>query len=189
MRHLHKKIAHSYANAFLDWIAERGYTLDAEIALMTLVTSLKEGILDTFSETTWFEVCHAPSLTQEAKAEILSGLAEKINHEDLQRFLTMVLDNHRLGYLPAILEALLVVWAKRRGRVEVDLQVAAPMEASLQEAIHTLLKQRFGFTHVTFNTTLDPQLLAGFVLRVGDKMIDTSWRTKLQQIEVSLLQA
>ncbi|MFM7468532.1 MAG: ATP synthase F1 subunit delta [Vampirovibrionales bacterium] len=189
MRHLHQKIAQSYATAFLDWIAERGYTLESEMVLMETVTTLKQGLLEAFSETLWFELCHNPSFTHEEKHQLLESLASKVNHQDLSHFLTMVFENHRLAYLPMVLDALLTLWEKRRGRVKVHLQVATPMTQTLQDAIGELLKERFGFSHVSFVLTVEPSLLAGFVLRVGDQLIDTSWRTKLDHIEASLLQA
>jgi F-type H+-transporting ATPase subunit delta len=75
---------------------------------------------------------------------------------------------------------------ERAGRVRVKVSAATKLSDAqrdaLAEALSTLLKQQ-----PVLDVRVDPDLLGGMVVQVGDRVIDTSVRTRLQSIRTLLL--
>jgi len=68
-----------------------------------------------------------------------------------------------------------------------DAQVtsAVALSAAQQQKIAADLKQRYGDATVTF--TVDPSLIGGLVIRVGDQVLDNSLRTRLSAVQRNML--
>ena len=72
------------------------------------------------------------------------------------------------------------------GRVRVQVTISHAPDAALQAEIGNTLADRLGKTVIpTF--TVDPELLGGMVVRVGDQILDGSLRTRAAQLRRRLL--
>ena len=87
--------------------------------------------------------------------------------------------------LPDVLTAYRHLLDQHRGREQVDLYSAVPLEDNERQQIATFVE---GFIHkeVVLESMVDPSILAGLVIRVGDKLIDGSARTRLQLLSRDL---
>jgi F-type H+-transporting ATPase subunit delta len=72
-----------------------------------------------------------------------------------------------------------------RGREEVEVQSAVPLEQTERERVAQFLTSSTG-KEVVLDTTVDPDILGGLVIRVGDRLIDGSTRTRLGQLAKQL---
>ena len=63
---------------------------------------------------------------------------------------------------------------------------ATPLTAASRAEIEKLVTQQTGLTDVKLTEKVDPDLIGGFILRVGDNQIDDSVRTSLRKMRVSL---
>ena len=68
-----------------------------------------------------------------------------------------------------------------KGRQEVEVHSAVPLEQAERERITRLLSGLTG-KEVVLDTKVDPDILGGLVIRVGDRLIDGSTRTRLDQL-------
>jgi F-type H+-transporting ATPase subunit delta len=75
--------------------------------------------------------------------------------------------------------------AERRGEVEVQVASAGPLSAAQQEALASTLKNVTG-GKATVEMTVDPSLLGGLVVRIGSRMVDSSLKTKLQNLQLAM---
>jgi F-type H+-transporting ATPase subunit delta len=73
-----------------------------------------------------------------------------------------------------------------RGRVEVQLTSAAPIDAATNQLILARLKSTLG-RDVDLRTRVDPELIGGMVIRVGDTVYDGSISNQLQQLRGELV--
>jgi F-type H+-transporting ATPase subunit delta len=100
--------------------------------------------------------------------------------EPMQKFLTLVIRNKRVEFLPEILRVFRVYYRKEKGITQALLTTAAE-EPQLAGKLRTLMQAQ-GFTQVDFKTEVDPGLIGGFILQVEDKRLDASIATQLRTI-------
>ncbi len=97
------------------------------------------------------------------------------------RFLGVLAENGRLGELKAIVRLFRKLAGELRGETVAEVASAYPLDDSQVAALKARLKTRLG-REVTIDSTVDPALLGGIVVRLGSQMIDASIRTKLNSL-------
>ncbi len=103
------------------------------------------------------------------------------------KFLLVLNDKERLGHLPAIVAAFEQMVQEAYGRVEVDVYTAHPIEHGEIGAIRTALQRTLGKEPV-LHSYVDPSLIGGLKLQIGDQLIDGSIRTQLRKLRDVLSQ-
>jgi F-type H+-transporting ATPase subunit delta len=128
-----------------------------------------------------------PTVAKKAKAAALAD-ALRAGGSDLFRGLIGVLvHNNRLGLLPGIAAAYRQLLDKRAGRVGVTVTAAVALSAAERDALVATLRGTLRREPVV-SVRVDPELLGGMVVQVGDSVIDTSVRTRLQALRTALLE-
>jgi F-type H+-transporting ATPase subunit delta len=87
------------------------------------------------------------------------------------------LDNMCVGYRELL--------ANRRGEITAEILTAQPLANGQRDSLEKELRVAMG-SKVMLNTRVDETLLGGMVVKVGSRMVDSSLRTKLQRLELSL---
>lgn len=120
------------------------------------------------------------------RADIRLGVFEEMHKQGVigksgLNTLRVLTDNGRLPMLPDVLTALRTLKAVSEGRVHLDATFAIPPK---DEDIANLKKQlagRYG-DNLEVRVSIDKTLLAGFVVRVGNEVIDTSLIRSVNEI-------
>ena len=73
--------------------------------------------------------------------------------------------------------------ARERGEVSADVASAHPLTAEQLQQLSDTLRASIG-KNVRIDTRVDPNLLGGLVVKIGSRMIDSSLRTKLNNLKV-----
>jgi len=128
----------------------------------------------------------SPVLTRGEQGSAVTALAVKAGFSDLtRRFLGVLAENRRLFALGDVISSYLLLLADRRGETTAEVTSAKPLSQSQLQAVTDALKSVVG-TKVAVETRVDSGLLGGLVVMMGSKMIDSSLRTKLQQLRLSM---
>ncbi len=99
-----------------------------------------------------------------------------------------VLNRHgRIGLLPAIASAARAAWDRKEGRRPVTVRSAVPLDDAQKKALQTRLGSLVGGTPV-LTLEVDPALIAGLVVQVGDDVYDASVRTRLSRLRDRLIE-
>jgi F-type H+-transporting ATPase subunit delta len=123
----------------------------------------------------------SPRLKHEEKLLMLDkALGGKVSTTTLN-FLKVLSSHGRMGSIRATARSARKLLNESRNRVEVEVRTAAPLSNPLREAISTKLAAMLG-REVVLNTKVDPELLGGVVVRVGDTLYDGSLSSKLLSI-------
>lgn len=93
----------------------------------------------------------------------------------------LLAENRRLAALPAIAEAYEALRARAENVVDVQVASAAALDEAQQQRLVEALQKRLG-KQVRLHLTLDPALLGGARLQVGDQVIDGSVSTRLEKL-------
>jgi F-type H+-transporting ATPase subunit delta len=100
-------------------------------------------------------------------------------------FLKVLAENQRLGALPDIVGRYEVLKAEAERTLDVTLTSASAVSDDQQKRIIDSLNKRFG-RQVRLTVQLDPTLIGGARLQVGDRVIDGSVRTGLDKLATAL---
>lgn len=109
-------------------------------------------------------------------------------HGLLHQFLQVVNRKNRMHALPGILAAFEGLVEEHRGVQEVDAYVAVPLSEDDRRQVATAAGRAIG-RNVTIDEHVDPALIGGLKLRVGDRLIDGSVATQLKLIRRKLVNA
>ncbi|MEP1695996.1 MAG: ATP synthase F1 subunit delta, partial [Paracoccaceae bacterium] len=88
----------------------------------------------------------------------------------------------RLFVLPQLVRALKDKIAEDKNEVEAEVVSAKALTKTQADKLAKTLKAQMG-KDVTINATVDESLIGGLIVKVGSKMIDTSIRSKLSQLQ------
>ena len=111
--------------------------------------------------------------------EDVPGCIERLC-EPMRRFITLVIRNKRVEYLPAILHTYRALYRKEKGITRAWLTTAQE-NPELAGRLAELMKAQ-GFSEVDFRTEVNPDLIGGFIVQIEDKRLDASIATQLRTI-------
>jgi F-type H+-transporting ATPase subunit delta len=153
--------------AFAPWSA--GLAVAAEIVIDPRVTALIKN----------------PELPAPTVADFIIGVAGEKLDAQMQNFVRVLAENHRLLLLPEILAHYEVMRAEVENTVDVEVISAVKLDAAQAEkmaaALNTRLKRR-----VNMRNTVDASLLGGAVIHAGDLVIDGSLKGRLERLKTEL---
>jgi F-type H+-transporting ATPase subunit delta len=101
-------------------------------------------------------------------------------------FLRTVLDNGRLAALPLMAEQFQTLVHARQGVSEAIVYSAFPIDAAQLADIQGSLEKRFG-GKLQLSVQVDPTLIGGVRVVVGDEVLDTSVKARLERMKTALL--
>lgn len=124
----------------------------------------------------------SPQVLEKEKKELLSGILKDRVSEALFSFLMLVVSKHRIQYLLPIASEFARLVKEDQGIVEARLITARSVDRSLVEEIKQELEKNTG-KKVEMQIEIDPHLIGGTIIILGDKIIDKSIRHQLNQLK------
>lgn len=171
-------VARRYAQALTEE-AQKAGSLAAVDADVALVAETLDGSRDLRLALTSPVVPHAKKNT------VLQRLFDGRVSDLTLRFLRLLVDKQRDGQIPGILDAYRALRDERTGTVEATVRVAKPLGADEAERLRGALEARAGQT-VRMRIEVDPSLVGGLVVRLGDVVFDRSVKHQLQTLRGQL---
>ena len=174
------RIARVYAEALLLAAHKLGQTDQVGEELTDFVrASLKAG-----SKTDIFMANNA--IGKKTKAEVLRKATEGRCSDLLRNFLGVLNNNRRLNLLRAIAASYRDLQDDAEGRVRVSVTGASPMTESQLQSLTRILAETTKSKPI-IETHVDADLIGGLVIRIGDKVYDTSVRSRLENLRTHLM--
>ena len=129
-----------------------------------------------------------PNLSDKLVADTFLAALKSPLTDEAKNFINMLVENGRVTLLPEIGAQFHVLKNAQEGAADAEIVSAfAISDAQLKELVATLEK-KFG-RKLTPSVTVDSALIGGVRVVVGDEVLDTSVRAKLQQMHVALTAA
>jgi F-type H+-transporting ATPase subunit delta len=101
-------------------------------------------------------------------------------------FLLVLNDHERLELLRAVRQAMHDLDDAKKGRLKVNVTTAVPLSAGAREDVARAVRDRVGSEPVLV-AHVDPAILGGMKLRIGDRQIDASVRTRIDNLRHQIL--
>ncbi len=127
----------------------------------------------------------AQASTNEAGAKLLIELLGDLIDQKGQNFVYVVGENNRFAVLPEIFEEFVRLRDDYLKVKQVEITSARPLAEADLKAIVKKLEQKYQAT-VRVTQTVDPEILGGIIIRMGDEVIDASVKTNLSRLSSTL---
>ena len=99
---------------------------------------------------------------------------------ELERLVALLVKNGRLGDVRFIFRSFIAMYYRSRG-IEVARLTTVVPAGELERKLHAILEKQLG-CEVLIESSVDPDLIGGFTLEVGDYLLDASVRRQIETI-------
>jgi F-type H+-transporting ATPase subunit delta len=172
-------MAGRYAAALLDLAKEERQLPQVEADLAAFRAMLNESA-------DLRRLIRSPVISAQDQAKALDAVLARAGVSPLTaNFFKLIARNRRLFAVADMIRDFRALLARERGEVSADVASAHPLTSEQLNALKDALRVQIG-KDVQVNTRVDPALLGGLVVKVGSKMIDSSLRTKLNNLKVAM---
>jgi F-type H+-transporting ATPase subunit delta len=161
-----------YADAFLGAAIKAGSPADAVDELEAFAAEVWR------AHPEFASLLNSPSVDAQQRDTILARSLEGHASDHLTHFLRVLNRHGRLELIGSVARRVRVEWDRRQGRKPVRVRSAVPLtteqESRLRERLGTMLQGATPVVHYE----VDPSLIGGLVVQVGDQVFDASVRTR-----------
>ena len=102
------------------------------------------------------------------------------------RLIDLLASRKRLEILPDVAELFNIHYKKFRGVVEADVTVAVPVDEKTKDIFAQKVKEISGKDNIDLHFHVDPAIIGGYIIQIGDLRVDDSVRGKLRKIKQNL---
>lgn len=126
-----------------------------------------------------------PKVTNREVYDLVTGVVREPLPQVAQNFLRTVIDNGRLAALPEVAAQFRAMKNAQSGASDAVVYSAFPIPAAQLGDVAQTLERRFG-RKLNVTVQEDPSLIGGIRVVVGDEVLDTSVKARLEQMKVAL---
>jgi len=174
------KLAKRYAKAIFDDVLVKG-TLEAVNKDMQLLAKTVEDSKDlkVFLKN--------PIIKSAKKVAVLTQIfGGKVSDETLS-MIHLLIEKGREGYLGDIAGSFNRLYNEYNNILEVKITTAVPLDNATEELVKKAIYSKVGNKQLIINAAIDPDILGGFIIDLGNKVFDASLRNKLSNIANELI--
>ena len=166
------------------------YELAKEKSELNKVEDGMNGLKALLNESSDFkEMILNPTVTKEEKNKIIIKLVDKYSFcQTLKKFLGFLTNKNRLFFLNQIIDSFLNFMSSSKGELKAKLLSSKELSKAELENIRDELSRDFQ-SPIKIDYKHDPDLIGGLVIQVGSVMVDTSIKSKLKQLQKSMIEA
>jgi len=129
----------------------------------------------------------SPYFSTAEKQQALAGLLEGAD-EAFVEFLKLLIENHRMPVVFRVRREYERLWAEANRVLPVQVTSAIALDEATTSSIGASIGQSTS-RKVTLTTRVDPDILGGIVVRVGNSILDASIRSRLEQLRKQVASA
>ena len=127
-----------------------------------------------------------PIFSIEEKKGVLKKVMEKTGPTPMvTNFCSLLADKDRLAFLPEIEKYFSVLLDAAQGLLRGELVTAVKLSDKMQKDVQDKLEKQ-AKTRIALEFDVDPEILGGLMLKIGDKVLDASIRAQLEILKENI---
>jgi F-type H+-transporting ATPase subunit delta len=166
------RAAKRYARAVFELAQESGQTHEWGERLGRLGDVLTDEVVRAFLTN--------PTIPSERRMELISAAPPAFDR-DATNLAKLLIESNRVGEILGVTDEYLRLADEAAGRVRATVTTAVELGAAEREQVSEELSKRLG-KEVRLDLVVDPAILGGLKLQYGDRLVDASVATRLQQL-------
>jgi len=169
------RLATRYAKSLIDLSIEKGQLEEVYADMQWLQSVCK-------SNRDFVNLLKSPVITGDKKIKVLGAVSGDRFNKITMAFSALLVKKGRESNLPEIAGAFISQYKEHKKIHTVKLTTATPLSSELRNAIIAQVKKTGGFENIELEEKVDKNIIGGFVLQVGDKLVDASISYDLKAI-------
>jgi F-type H+-transporting ATPase subunit delta len=169
------RVVTRYAKSLLDLAVEKGQLEAVHGDMLYLQRLTKES-------REFLNLLRSPVVKADTKARTIAAVTRGKISDLTTAFLNLMIGKARESALPEIISAFITQYKDFKGIRTVKLTTAAPVSNEVKSAILEKVKKEEGIQTLELQETIDPNIIGGFVLQIGDKLVDASISYDLKNV-------
>jgi F-type H+-transporting ATPase subunit delta len=170
-----KRVAGRYAKSLLGLSIEQNSLEDVLKDMSTLREMSKNRDLANLMK--------SPIVNVDKKKAVFSALFDKSFSKISKAFVTLVLNKGRESMLPEIAAEFVEQYNDYKGITKVEITTASPLDTgSFDQVKAKLTASAHTAQQLEIVTKVDPSIIGGMIIKIGDKLIDDSVAFKLKKL-------
>lgn len=174
-------VAKRYAKALFEVARERGKIADVEQELQAIDQALREN-------PDYVRVLEHPNIAASNKVSLLQQVFQGKVSEEVQNTLQLLVERGREALISELATQFSSIANDALGQAQAKVYTARPVTAAESDRIAAIFGQLTG-KKIRIENIVDPSLLGGLQVRIGDRLYDGSLSGQLQRMERTLNQA
>jgi F-type H+-transporting ATPase subunit delta len=127
----------------------------------------------------------SPKASTDQVFDLISGVANVDLPDAAKNFLRTVIENGRLSALPEMATQFRALKNAQSGSSDAVVHSAFPIDGTALADLAVTLEKQFK-RKLNLSVVLQPELIGGIRVVVGDEVLDTSVKARLEQMKVAL---
>jgi F-type H+-transporting ATPase subunit delta len=173
---LNPRLAGRYAKSLLDLAIEKGQLerIYEDMVWLKSVNSTNRDFLN---------VLRSPVIKGDKKMKIIEAVVGKRVDAITLGFIRLMISKTREEVLPEVITSFISQYKTHKNIHVVKLTTAVPISSAIEKEIIAQVRKTSGLEHIEVESKVDENIIGGFVLQTGDKLIDASIAYDLKAIE------
>jgi F-type H+-transporting ATPase subunit delta len=171
-------IAHRYADALYGFASDKSKentVFSDSLLIRSQLTGSKRGM----------KFINSPNIKASAKKLFIREIFDKHIDGVTTRFLEFVIDQQRQNLIDDIFRIYEDIYRSKNNIFKVSVTSAVEIDKDKQLIIKELLGKKLG-GNIELTNSVDKSIIGGSIIRIGDKMLDSTIATRLKKIEKHL---
>lgn len=136
------------------------------------------------SNTDFVRMLRSPIVKHDKKKDILEKIFKGKVHQLSLAIIDILTAKNREPLLPSIAKEFHAAYNEFKGIGKATVTTTIPVDAQLRGELERIVKKLSNKDKIELEEKVDPELIGGFILNVGDKQIDASIKSKLKILKV-----
>lgn len=171
-------IARPYAEALFKACVDKAADLNSTVAWVEELAAIA-------ADPQLRQLADSPKVTVEQVLGVITGVARSALPDAARNFLRVIIENGRLDALPEVAVQFRAIVNRLIGSSDAIVYSAFPVEDAALNDISDALQKRFG-RKLNLSVQIDASLIGGVRVVVGDEVLDTSVKARLEQMKAAL---
>lgn len=169
------RLASRYAKSLLGLAVEKGQLeqVNNDMLYLQQVNNSSKDFIN---------LLRSPVISADKKQSIIDAVTQGKIGELTAAFTRLLVNKGREGELPEIITAFIKQYKDEKGIYTVKLTTATQVSDEVKNRIVEQVKNTSDMKNIELETVVDPNIIGGFVLQAGDKLVDASIAYDLKEI-------
>lgn len=128
-----------------------------------------------------------PQVVKEEKLRIIGDVFQGRVSDEMMGFLAAIVDKGRQNEILSILDYFIVQVKEEKGIGRAQVTSAVELTEKQKAQVTNKLLTTTRYVEFEMNYIVDPSLIGGMVIRIGDRVVDSSIKTRLYELKKQLL--